>query len=119
MKFSGGNSALLITSERKSNIFNANQSNMNTSPWLPITSTYIKSMKIIFLALLAGQVMFAVLAWFMHRLGAYAGFESLVTLLLVLVPVLSASAIGIGIFIFNKRITELHEKSCLIERLND
>jgi hypothetical protein len=92
---------------------------MNTSVQPPTTGTYVKSMKIIFLALLAGQVMFATLAWFMQRLGVYAGFESLVTPLLVLVPLLAASAIGIGIFIFNRRMTELQAKSSLSEKLND
>lgn len=92
---------------------------MDTNPLTPTTGSYLKSLKIIFGALLAGQVFFAVVAWFMIKSGTFPATFSFEKILLIAVILLAAAIIGAGIYIFNSRMTALSERRNFSEKLND
>lgn len=92
-----------------------------TTPLRKQTSKeYLNSLSILHLALMAGQLMFAGVAYFLHQSG---GFESpaseLSPILKVLVPIFTSSAIVGSYFLFNFKVNASREKKLLLDKLVD
>ncbi len=92
---------------------------MDTTPLPSTTGAYIKTLKLIHLALLAGQVFFLAVAWFLRSTGAFpAPFEEW-TIFLLAVLLITASAISAGLFIFKQRMASIAGRTALAEKLTD
>lgn len=83
------------------------------------TGAYIKTLKLIHLALQAGQVFFIVVAFFLRNTGAFpAPFEDW-NIFLIAVLLITASAIGAGLFIFKQRMDAIAGSKALADKLTD
>mgnify|MGYP005853611581 CR=1 FL=1 len=81
---------------------------------------YLNSLSILHLALMAGQLMFAGVTYFLHQ---SEGFEppasELSPILKVLVPIFVSSAIVGSYFLFNFKVNASREKKALLDKLVD
>ncbi|MDB5023699.1 MAG: hypothetical protein JWP78_1454 [Mucilaginibacter sp.] len=82
----------------------------------PATDGFLKSISIIHLALLAGQVIFA-LAAFTQSTTLYFGFTNKDDLLIYVVPVLAIGGFMSGHMLFNQQLNNLGDKNILGEKV--
>lgn len=83
------------------------------------TGAYIKTLKLIHLALLAGQVFFIVVAFFLRNTGAFPAPFKDGYIFLLAVLLITASAIGAGLFLFKQRIESITGRTALADKLTD
>lgn len=91
---------------------------MNTTPLPSTVGAYIKALKIIFLALIAGLVMFVVVAWFLRMTGAFPENFPNGYLVLLFILLFAAASIGAGIYVFRKRLQSDAGKVSLADKLS-
>jgi small-conductance mechanosensitive channel len=83
------------------------------------TGAYVNAQKIVFAALLAGQIIFAILAWVLKSVSAFPDAFTNVTLFMVIVLAFAALFVGASLFIFSKRMVTIRDKNSLSEKLVD
>ena len=91
---------------------------MNTTPLPSTAGAYIKALKIIFIALIAGLVMFAVVAWFLRTTGAFPENFPNVYLFLLFILLFATASIGAGMYVFRKRMQSDPAKVSLADKLS-
>jgi hypothetical protein len=80
---------------------------------------YFKSLQIIFLALLAGQVIFAAVAYWLRSGQFVSVTEQLGSGFIFIVPAFIAGGLAAGWLIFKSRIRAAAEKTSLMEKMSD
>ncbi|MGZ2371423.1 hypothetical protein ACXR6G_16710 [Ancylomarina sp. YFZ004] len=81
---------------------------------------YFKSLKVIHIALLLGQLAFATLAYIINFITPISnGMEDLNDIFLILVSVITFGSIAAGIFITKSKLIAANEKPNLSDKLND
>ncbi len=84
-----------------------------------VPKTFLRSVNILFMALVAGQVMFALVAIFVVRMKqTVAGFDrQFIDVALWLIPAIAVAGIAIGWLFFNARLKAVRAKGTLAEKL--
>ncbi|MBN2174651.1 MAG: hypothetical protein JW731_10990 [Bacteroidales bacterium] len=81
---------------------------------------YFKGINIVYMALLAGQVFFILIALFLFYYGRFnVGAAELSEFLIYIVPVFVIAGILASNFLYRKRISVIKQKKELAEKLND
>lgn len=81
------------------------------------TFEYFKSLKIIHLALIAGQVFFGFVTVYLHNSGQFsADGRTLDGIFQILVPIFAFSGITISLYIFRNKVNQIKEKTTLKEK---
>jgi hypothetical protein len=91
---------------------------MTTDPFS--SSPYLKTLTIFFLALLSGQILFALIVW-AARTGEYflVNLDDLDAFLLIIAPMAVLTGIWTGNAMAKKRLAEIRTKANLQEKLAD
>ncbi len=92
---------------------------MDNTSLLSTTGAYIKVQRLIHLALLAGQIFFLVVAFILRSTGAFPTLFEDANIFLLAVLLITASAIGAGLFIFKQRMATVAEKTDMADKLAD
>ena len=81
---------------------------------------YFKSMLVIWLSLIGGQVFFGLIAFYLNNNGSYdPEGKELKDIFMYLVPVFAVYGVIAGSIIFKKKLNSSKSKTSLIEKLND
>ena len=81
---------------------------------------YFKTMLIIWIALIGGQVLFGIITFYLNNNGSYDPQEKdLKDIFIYLVPVFAVYGVIAGSIIFKKRLNSSKKKTGLLEKLND
>jgi len=91
---------------------------MNITPLPPTTGAYIKTLKIIFFALLSGLIFFSVVTPLIRQTGSFPEDFPYRNWLLVFIILFAVVSISIGILVYNRRLTSIHEMSSLADKLS-
>ena len=85
-----------------------------------IPQGYIKSLKIIHLALVIGQIMFLVISVIINRMigPMYSGDKSMNTLLFYVVPLLTIGCVVVSMMFYKSKISQVHESDDLDIKLS-
>lgn len=92
---------------------------MSANPLPSNTGAYVKTLRIIFAALIAGLLFFAIVAVFLRQTGAFNETFPYEILFLLIVALFAVSSVGAGLFIFNKSLAAIREKGNLNDKLLD
>jgi hypothetical protein len=91
---------------------------METRP--QTTREYFRTLRIIFYALIAGQITFGLVIFFYHRMmQADAGLQELRNIFFFIVPVFFIGGYFGGKFIFNLRMKTARSRANLTEKMDD